>query len=85
MHLNHYPHLKSIYPTRQTNEHHFQEFLKMEMSVTGVFPGKKYKAQFVNLVLLRNFATFTEERMVSHSHFISCDADSLVLFLGLII
>lgn len=39
----------------------------------------------LNLSILQNFATFTEEKIVAHYHFISCDTDSLVLFLGLII
>lgn len=82
MHLNCYSHLKSTYSTRQINEYHFQEFLKIEMNVTDIF---SEKAQFVNLVLLQNFTTFTEKRTVPYSYFISCDADSLVLFLGLII
>lgn len=66
---------------REANEHHFQKFLKLHMKVTGLFPEK---AQFVNLVLLQNFTTFTEERTVPASPFISCDADSLILFWGLI-
>lgn len=83
MHLNCYPPVKSRCPARQTDTYHFQEFLKNEMIVTDIYFQKK--AQFVHLELLQNFATFTEEKIVAHYHFISCDTDSLVLFLGLII
>lgn len=59
-----------------------RNFKKLNGDFTGLF---LEKPQFVNLVFLQNFATFTEERTVPHTHFISCDADALVLFLGLII
>ena len=55
------------------------------MNVTGVFPGKTSICQSIALAEFYHFYWGKDGLMVPNFHFISCDADSLILFLGLII